>query len=398
MVFERHPKGALVMNQSTRRSFMVGAGCAVAGSIVGARRGISAEFGTTRADIAPELRELIENERKNILATMAKEDIPGAAVCFIYEGKPVWIEGFGVTDRRSNRAVGTDTIFSIQSTSKNFTTTAIMLAVQRGLLDLDRPITAYVPNFTVNSRFESKPAKKITLRHLLSHRAGFTHEASVGNNYDTTFADFDSHVRSISQTWLRYPVNDRYRYSNLGFDLAGYILQTVSKMPFAECLRTMIFEPLGMSDATAEAGIYANRTNRAIGHVEGFESVPRKIPIIPSGGIYVSARDMAAYLLFHVNKGKNEQMVLLAEKQWNEMHRFQFPGAYSLGVAGGVLRFGESDIQMLLHSGSGFGFGCMFRFYPQAKLGWALLFNRAAGAGFQLGNGFLDDILSRRYG
>lgn len=50
---------------------------------------------------------------------MARDDIPGVAVCLIHDGKPAWIEGFGVTDRRSNAQVATDTIFSIQSTSKN---------------------------------------------------------------------------------------------------------------------------------------------------------------------------------------------------------------------------------------------------------------------------------------
>lgn len=110
---------------------------------------------------------------------MQQDDVPAASVCLLYQGKAVWVEGFGVTDLKSKRRVGAGTIFSIQSTSKNFTATAIMLAVQRGLLDLDKPITAYVPDFTVHRRFESAPQEKMTLRLLLSHRAGFTHEAPV---------------------------------------------------------------------------------------------------------------------------------------------------------------------------------------------------------------------------
>ncbi len=109
------------------------------------------------------------------------------------------------------------------------TAAAIMLAVQRGLLDLDKPIAAYLPDFTVNSRFEAKPQAKMTLRHLLSHRAGFTHEAPIGNNDDLSFPSFEAHVRSISDTWLRFPVGDRFRYSNLGVDLAGFILQTAMR-------------------------------------------------------------------------------------------------------------------------------------------------------------------------
>jgi CubicO group peptidase (beta-lactamase class C family) len=386
------------MVRRTRRSFVLSAGCAAAASLVIPRRSMSNETGPVVLQAPGEVRELIERERQAILATMAKENIPGAAVCFVHDGKLAWLEAFGVTDKHSNRAVDPNTIFSIQSTSKNLTATAIMLAVQRGFLDLDKPITAYLPKFTVNSRFESQPEKKITLRTLLSHRAGFTHESAVGNNYDNTAADFNSHVDSISQTWLRCPVNDRYRYSNLGFDLAGYILQAVIGKPFTECLRSLLFSPLGMNDATGDARDYAKRVNRAVGHLQGHERVPVEIPIIPSGGIYVSARDMAAYLLLHVNKGKADNKTLLKEALWNEMHAFAYPGSYSLGVAGGLLRFGETDIRMLMHSGSGYGFGCMLRFYPQAKVGWALLFNRAVGSAYQLGSGVTDELLTRRYG
>jgi CubicO group peptidase (beta-lactamase class C family) len=112
--------------------------------------------GDGRADAPPDLQSLVVPERRKVLESMRREDIPGAAVCLIHEGK-AWIEGFGVTDRGSNRRVSTDTIFSIQSTSKNFTATAILLAVQRGLLDLDQPISAYLSDFTVQSRFEPVP-------------------------------------------------------------------------------------------------------------------------------------------------------------------------------------------------------------------------------------------------
>lgn len=382
----------------TRRSFVIGVGGATAAAVFPLCRGASegSEAAPVEADAA--LRVLIDRERTNILAAMERENIPGAAVCLVHDGKPVWIEGFGVTDHRSRRRVGVDTIFSIQSTSKNLTTTAIMLALQRGLLDLDKPITTYLPGFSVNSRFESRPQEKMTLRHLMSSRAGFTHEAPIGNNHDPSFPSFEAHVDSISQTWLRFPVGERFRYSNLGFDLAGYILQTVAKKPFAECLKTMLLDPLGMSDTTADTDGYAQRANRALGHREGYETVPLRIPLIPSGGAYASARDLATYLVFHLNQGRIGQRPLLDEKLWNEMHSFSLPGAYSLGIAGGTLRFGDTDVLMRTHNGGGFGFGCVFRFYPQAKLGLAVLFNRPVGAAYQFGGLLIDEILTRRYG
>lgn len=356
------------------------------------------EPGTPLLDASFGAKELIDRERKNIRAAMAREDIPAVGICFVCGGAPVWVEAFGVTDHSSKRSVDVHTLFSIQSTSKNITATAIMLAAQRGLLDLDSSITTYLPGFTVRSRFESNPERKITLRHLLSHRAGFTHEAPVGNNFEPESPSFEAHVRSISQTWLRAPVGERYYYSNLGFDLAGYVLQAVCRKPFAECLREAIFDPLGMADATASTDAYMQNSNRALGHVQGFEAVPAEMPFIPSGGVYASTSDMAEYLLLHVHQGRVRWKPLMDPWVWNEMHGFAFPGAYSLGVAGGDLRFGDTDIRMLNHTGSGMGFGCNFRCYPQAGIGLAVLFNRLSPAAFAMGTALVEEILSRRYG
>jgi CubicO group peptidase (beta-lactamase class C family) len=384
------------MTRSTRRSFVASAACAATFALTARARGASSEAAVIDGD--SDLRRLIEHERTHIIETMAKDEIPGAAVCLVVDGKPAWIEGFGVTDRKSQRPIGIDTIFSIQSTSKNMTATAIMLAAQRGMLELDKPLAAYLPTFTVNSRFDVRPQEKMTLRHLLSNRAGFTHEAPVGNNYDLSFPSFAAHVDSISQTWLRFPVGDRFRYANLGFDLAGHILQTVAKRPFAECLQTMVFDPLGMNDTTADPDGYSRQANRATGHRRGYDSVPLRLPFIPAGGVYTSARDLATYLLFHLHKGKVGGRTLLDEKRWDEMHSFPFGGAYSLGIAGGQLRFGDTDLWMLTHNGGGYGFGSVLRFYPQAQLGVAVLFNADAGSAYRLGGALTDAILTRRYG
>jgi CubicO group peptidase (beta-lactamase class C family) len=238
----------------------------------------------------------------------------------------------------------------------------------------------------------------MTLRLLLSNRAGFTHEAPVGNNFDPAFPNFEAHVRSISQTWLRFPVGERYRYSNLGFDLAGYILQLRMGMPFADCLREMLFEPLGMKDSTVATEVYASRANRALGHQQGYETVPLKTPLIPSGGVYTSARDIAAYCMFHLKRGRVNGTTLLQEALWNEMHAFSFGGDYSLGAIRDELRHGGTDVRLLSHAGGGFGFGCVFQYCPAAGLAWVALFNRPVSAAYRFGAQLMDDALTRRFG
>ena len=384
------------MSFSGRRSFMIRAGWAAAASLCAAGKQVGARP-VADDDLPPGLQFLISPQRKHIVESMAKEDIPGVSVCLIAEDK-AWIEGFGVTGGHSSRRVRTDTLFSVQSTSKNFTATAIMLAVQQGILELDEPITAYLPEFTVQSRFEPVPQQMMTLRLLLSHRAGFTHEAPVGNNYQPAFPDFAAHVRSISQTWLRFPVGERYRYSNLGVDLAGYILQVRSGMPFAEWLRIMLFEPLGMRDSTASPDVYVRQQNRAIGHEKGYATVPLKTPLIPSGGVYTSARDMVPYCRFQLSRGQLDGRVVLREELWNEMHAFSFGGDYSLGVVRTELRYGDTALRMLSHRGGGFGFGSVFNYCPEAGLAWVALFNRQASAAYHFGEELIQATLTKSYG
>ena len=154
--------------------------------------------------------------------------------------------------------------------SKVFTATAVMQAVQSGRLDLDVPITTYLPGFTVHSAFEAHPEQRITLRMLLSHTAGFTHEAPLGNNYEPEPGDFDAHVRSISDTWLRFPVGTGYAYSNLGIDLAGYILEQVSDKPFPVVMRDSLLAPLGMDHSTFDRAQVHATADRAVGHSAGW--------------------------------------------------------------------------------------------------------------------------------
>lgn len=158
---------------------------------------------------------VIATYRERIPELMAEEGIPGLAVALVNKDRTLWVEGFGHIDEGGSAPVNADTIFSVQSMSKLFTATAVMQAVATGRLDLDAPITAYLPEFTVHSAFEEHPERKITLRMLLSHTAGFTHEAPIGNNNELDPGDFDDHVRSISHTWLRFPVGTGYAYSNL---------------------------------------------------------------------------------------------------------------------------------------------------------------------------------------
>lgn len=329
----------------------------------------------------PGVEKIIEEFRSIIPEILKKEnDLPGLSVALVDQKGAVWTEGFGYTDKTQIRPVDASTIFSIQSMSKTFTATGIMMAAQAGLLDLDAPIKTYLPDFRIQTRFDEKPLEKITLKHLLSHKAGFTHEAPVGNNYETHSPSLEAHVQSISDTWLRYPVGTRYSYSNLGMDLTGYILQAVSGKPFEAYMEENLFVPLGMRNSSFDVEVVRQNKNRAVGHSRPYEKVPLAIPMIPAGSVYSSAEDMAKFIQFHLNKGKFNNKSLLKPDFIDEMYTISFPhkgqkAGYALGIAKGFIYLNEKELLSLEHGGGGFGFLSIMRWFPEIGFGIVILTN-----------------------
>ncbi len=333
------------------------------------------------ATISPALAEnstesVIAKYRELIPQEMRKQNIPGMTIAIVDNNQVVWSEGFGYTDLDRKTPVTVDTPFSIQSMSKSFTAAAVMLAVQDGLVDLDTPISTYLPDFHINSVFEERPEDKITLRHLLSHTAGFTHDAPVGNNNNLDPGTWQAHIDSISKTWLLFPVGTRYNYSNNDIDLAAHIVEVRAGMPFTQYVKTRLLDPLGMTHSTIDIDAIRAMPDRAIGHSVFSRQIPI-IPIMGAGGMYTSAADMAKYLMFYLNLGTvnigtgNTHQVIETELI-KEMYNAQFPSSndqgYGLGL--GFYRSNDAtDTLEISHGGGGFGFISNMAWFPQLKFG-----------------------------
>jgi CubicO group peptidase (beta-lactamase class C family) len=262
--------------------------------------------------------------------------------------------------------------------SKVFTATAVMIAVQEGLVDLDEPIVTYLPDFTVHSAFEAYPQRKITLRMLLSHTAGFTQEAPVGNNFELDQGTFVSHVQSISDTWLRFPVGTGYAYSNLGIDLAGHILERVYGQPFSQVMNEKVLDPIGMGDSTFDRQEIQANPDRAVGHAPPHPHPPLD-PMTAAGGLYTSADDLARFLSFQLGDGTIEGQRVLEPTLMAEMRIVPQPheGAavgYALGVDRTRWNAGRNT-DLFSHGGGGFGFLADLWWLPQLQLGVAVLTN-----------------------
>jgi CubicO group peptidase (beta-lactamase class C family) len=324
---------------------------------------------------------VVADHRARIPGLMAAEHIPGLAVALVDGDRVVWQQGFGTTEDGGHTPVTVDTLFSAQSTSKAFTATAALRAVQAGRLDLDEPITTYLPGFTVNSAFEPHPERRITTRMLLAHTAGFTHEAPVGNNYEPEPGDFGAHVRSISGTWLRFPAGTGYAYSNLGIDLAGHILERVWDRPFAAVMSDTLLTPLGMTHSTFDRGRVEATPGRAVGHTGQPVPPPLHIGMTAAGGLWTGAADLARYLEFQLGDGTLDGRTVLDAALIRQMRTVPAPHAgapagYALGVARTRWRAGRY-LDLFSHGGGGAGFLADLWWLPQLRLGIAVLTNSA---------------------
>ena len=341
------------------------------------------------------IADIIEQYRQEIPQRMQQEHVPGLAIVVVDDQNVLWAEGFGFTDWDRQTPVTQDTLFSIQSMSKSFTGTAAMFAAQEGLVDLDAPITTYLPDFHVNSIYEEHPEEKITLRMLLSHTAGLAHEAPIGGNHDLPGHTFEEHIASISNTWLSFPVGTRWGYSNLGIDLAGYILQVRSGMPFTQYVQEKVLDPLGMKNSTLDIRQVLARSDRAIGHGPLPFRPPTEFLIIPSGGVRTTANDMARYLQFHINEGALDGTRLLRQDLAETMYEPPNPAALNAEYALGIGTANWQGTRRFQHGGGGFGYNSNMVWYPELKLGAVVLSNREdASLNMQLVDDVLGSIIS----
>src|SRR2546425_682667 len=178
---------------------------------------------------------------------LADDHIPGATVAVVKEGRLFFAKGYGNADRQHGKLVSANTtLFRIGSVSKLFTWTAVMQLAEQGKVNLHADVNTYLKTFHIPATYP----EPITLAHLLTHSAGFE-DRGTG-----IFAPTTSDLKPPGQ-WLAEHIPARVRppgeltaYSNYGAALAGYIVEQVSGMPYAQYVEQHLFQPLGMRSST----------------------------------------------------------------------------------------------------------------------------------------------------
>lgn len=197
-----------------------------------------------------------------------KEIVPEFAfqATLLWDGKIISSKKMGYANRETKRPFDEKTIFMWGSISKMFTSLAILQLIEKGKLDLDDPVTRYLPELKQASK-KFGGFENVKIHHLLNHTSGL----SLKPCYDSLEAKGISHIPSVkemlpylSYAQLYWKPGTKYRYSNGGYSLLGVIVEKVTKKKFTEYVTNKIFRLLGMK--TAHYGTTSKKMSRHLSH------------------------------------------------------------------------------------------------------------------------------------
>lgn len=317
-----------------------------------------------------------------------KHHLPGYAFAIVLDGELLYQKTAGWANLEDTIPANDETMFRIASMSKSFTTMAILQLRDAGKLHLDDPIAQYIP--AMKGQVLTKDGAPITIRHLMSHQAGFPEDNPWG---DRQLEDLEADLMALIEKGLSFSntTGAHYEYSNLGFAMLGYIIHQVSGLSYDAYIKQSILDPLGMQHTTYE---YRNIPTQNL--AKGYRTIKDNwvnVPLLKDGiygamgGMITSITDFAKYVAMHQaawperNEPENK---VIKRSTVREMHQpytfiglnpnYQFPSgkklatttSYSYGLNWMQDAEGKTSIG---HSGGLPGFGSNWRFLPAYGLG-----------------------------
>lgn len=307
---------------------------------------------------------------------LVHERTPGLALAVVADGEVVAVRSYGVADLASGAPVTPDTRFLIGSISKAFTAVALLQLEEEGLIELNRPLTTYLPWFRVRSA-----GGPITLHHLLTHSAGLPRDRSdLPSSPYTALALRDRELVAAP--------GERFAYSNIGYQLLSLVVEEVEGRPFATAIQSRILSPLGLRATTPEV-TQEGRLSTATGYQYLFDDRPPlpASPVVPVGwseysagdaNIVSTAPDLARFLIALLQQGGEPGRRLLQPRSFSRMVQRTEPaedlGAGSYYGYGLVLGTMDGD-PVLWHSGGMPGFRSMLIGDLDERVGVVVLLN-----------------------
>ena len=323
---------------------------------------------------------------------MSTDNVPGAALALIKDGRVVLERGYGFRDLATRAPVTTATLFNIGSISKSFTALGIVQLVDQQQVELDTPVIKYLPELRLS---DPQAARALTLRQLLSHTSGLPADEQWPAQVPPTR---EAIVDEFASMPLTAKPGTRFQYCSRCIVLAACVLERITGGSWEAYTRAHIFEPLGMGTASfgPDALERAPNVARPYRHDAVLGDVP--VPwgrlqylesLAPAGGINASVDDMAHYALLQIGNGTSSGVRLVSAQMLTELHRPEIavgedwtPSARveNLHYALGWFTADVNGAHILYHFGGNPGFRAAIALVPSAKAGVVILTNGESNA------------------
>jgi CubicO group peptidase (beta-lactamase class C family) len=328
-----------------------------------------------------------EKAEADIREIMKRLDVVGLSVAVVKKGDIIYTHSFGTKDNTTNAPLTDENIFRIASISKSFSATSIMQLIEAGKLSIDDDISDLVGFRVRNPRF---PEKVITLKMLLSH----TSSINDSQGYFTLDVINPAKNPDWEKCFSDYAPGTDYRYCNLNYNMVGTVIEKYSGERFDNYVKNHILRPLGLYggynvdslDANRFATLheynsttkklspsplaYAPRREEIKNYVMGYST-----PIFsPTGGMKISASDLAKYMTMHMNFGKYKGKKIMSKKSARLMQtKISEEEGYGMAIAN------REDVipgkMMTGHTGSAYGLYSAMFFNPKEKFGIVVITN-----------------------
>ncbi|MGI9040164.1 MAG: serine hydrolase [Gemmatimonadales bacterium] len=333
------------------------------------------------AEVARALAPIVERER-------AQRSIPAISLALVEGSRIVWAQGFGWADSAAGIPATASTVYRVGSVSKLFTDIGIMQLVERRALDLDAPVTRYLPDFHPRNPF----GDPITIRQLTSHHAGLVREPPVGHYFDDTEPTLAATVASLNGTTLVYRPGTRAKYSNAGIAVLGRVLEHTQREGFYTYLKRAVLQPMGMTESAFQPlpELRARLAEADMWTLDGrrFQAPTFQLGEGPAGSLYTTVLDLGRFMSVLFAGGATpgggralERTTL--DSMWTP--QYAPPGSTSgFGIGFGV---GQLDGHRSVgHGGAIYGFATSLLALPDDSLGVV------AVATLDIMNGVTDEL------
>jgi len=332
----------------------------------------------------PRVVDAIDAWQEWLAYQLGIDGVPGASFAVVHDQEILRTGAIGDADPETGRPAADDTLYSICSISKLFTSIAVMQLRDRSVLTLDEPISNYLDWFTLEDAHPDD--EPITLRRILTHSSGLPRESdhAYWTGPDFTFPTHDEIVERISGQRTLYPSGRYFQYSNLGLTLAGEVVSAVDGRPFDEYVRQEILDPLGMDDTFTEIPLEHRDGRFARGYSARRPDGRRdEMPffqvrgIAPAAGFASTASDLAKFASWQLRLRHDDATAeVLRPATLREMQRVHWVDPDWETSWGLGFHVAEVDGRTVVgHSGGCPGFYSVFSLDPKAELAVIVLTN-----------------------